>query len=84
MQGKIVTRTTIYKARDRSSALVISKLLKMEPNIQIAADDHNAIIRNIIASINDTAELIRRELCAFGIIMATRAEKVIQNLAYYR
>ena len=40
--------------------------------------------RNIVASTNDAAELVRRELCAYGITVGTLAGKTIKNEATVR
>ncbi|KAF6231587.1 hypothetical protein HO173_010119 [Letharia columbiana] len=40
----------------------------MIPGTHIAAEEHNKIVRHIVASTNEAAELTRRELCSYGTI----------------
>ena len=51
----------------------------MIPGTHIAAEEHNKIVRHIVASTNEAAELTRRELCSYGVSVATWQTKLLET-----
>ena len=80
---KDTTIPTFLQPQRQEEGTITSRLLTATPPA-ISADKHNKIVRNIVASTNDMAELVRRELCTYGTVVNTTAQRAVNNLAKIR
>ncbi|CAF9909763.1 hypothetical protein IMSHALPRED_008462 [Imshaugia aleurites] len=72
------------RAQDQAPGEITSRLISLTSGTAITAEEHNRMIRNVVANTNDAAELIRRELCSYGVAVGTIADRAIRDIATIR
>ena len=67
--------------KNQTPAKIISRYLSFIPKTYIPADVHNRIVRGIVSTTNQAAEMMRRELVCYEVVVATIADEAVGNYA---
>ena len=83
-EAKDTTIEPALQTQRQEPGEITSRLLSIMPTTTISAEEHNHVVRSIVTSTSDAAEIIRRELCCYGVAVHTVADKAVNNLAQLR